>query len=222
MDAYKKFIEKLPSKRYKKGEIILHQGVIPVNAFIVKKGVVRTYNITAQGDEKSISFDVINEVFPSAWVFEKAPYTLFYYQAFTDCELFVISREEYQKYLKANPVAAYEILDRRVNQSISYTLRVNALIQSNAHAKLIHNLHFLCLRFGKDVRQDRVAINLPLTQQELADFIGLTRETTALELKALKDRGVVSYSNRQYRVNTDKLNELLGEEYNPGLNLSEH
>jgi DNA-binding transcriptional regulator LsrR (DeoR family) len=69
------------------------------------------------------------------------------------------------------------------------------------------------VRYGHDVRQNVVKVSLPLTQQDLANFMGLTRETTGIELKRLEKSGVISYNRQNYIVRTDKLNELLDEDY---------
>jgi CRP-like cAMP-binding protein len=58
-----------------------------------------------------------------------------------------------------------------------------------------------------------VEIPLPITQQDVANFTGLTRETVSVELKKLATEKVVFSRNRNYVVLTDKLNELLDDEY---------
>lgn len=40
-------------------------------------------------------------------------------------------------------------------------------------------------------------------------MIGATRETTAIELKRLKDEGFIDYSRGSFTVHSDKLNLLL-------------
>lgn len=219
MEAYKKFLKQFRVVPFKKGEVILQQDEVPPSTYVVKKGVVKTYNITAGGDEKPISFEVENELFPVSWAFSRSPRTLFYYEALTDCELFVVPRQDLRSFLNSSAIIAYELFDSFVGRYIGYTLRVHALAQSKASAKLLHTLHFLCLRFGRDVRPHKVKIEIPLTQQEIANFVGLSRETTAIELKKLERCGIISYRRKNYRIKTDRLNELLDDEYDPGLRL---
>lgn len=205
--------------RFKKGEVILHQDEVPPATYVVNEGVVKTYNITAEGDEKPISFEVKNEIFPVAWTFFRAQRTLFYYEALTDVRLVVVPRQDFRVFLNSSTSAAYSMFDSYVGRYVGYTLRVHALAQSKAKEKLLHTLHFLCLRFGKDERPNKVKIGIPLTQQEIANFMGLSRETTAIELKKLEKQGVITYRHKNYRVQTDKLNELLTDEYNPGIRI---
>lgn len=214
--AIKSFFEQYPIKRFDKGELILVQGEVPPCLYSVKKGVIKTYNLTSQGEEKPISFDVENEMFPIAWAFGKARYAQYYYEAFTDCELYCVSPSDYTQYLQKQPKELFEAFDGFISNNISNQMRINALEQSKAAAKVLYTIHFLCLRFGTEVKANLVRVNLPLTQQDLANFMGLTRETTGIELKKLQRQGVLTYKNQNYIVKTDKLDELLDEDYDQG------
>jgi DNA-binding transcriptional regulator LsrR (DeoR family) len=63
-------------------------------------------------------------------------------------------------------------------------------------------------------------IQVPLTQQDLADFTGLTRETTNLELNKLKKEKIVTSDQKYYIVNIEKLNSKVDDEYAPDVLLN--
>ncbi len=213
MEVFKQFIERYRVLKFSRGEIILFEGEVPNCAYIIKKGVVKTYNLTSDGQEKPISFDVEMETFPIGWVFGKLRSTQYFYEAFTDCSVYCVPREDLLHFIKHNPKLLYNYFDYFVSRYLNYQMRINALEQSKAADKVLHTLYFLCIRFGLELRQHVVKISLPLTQQDLANFMGLTRETTGIELKRLEKAGVISYNRQNYVVRTDKLNELLDEEY---------
>ncbi len=189
---------------------------MPRTGYLIKEGVVKTYNLTSEGEEKPISFDIEGELIPVAWMFSKVSYAQYFYEAFTDCDLYCVPRDEYMAFLKQNPDWLFEVFDYFVTRYLNYQMRINALEQSKASSKVLHTIHFFALRFGKDVKANTVKINLPLTQQDLANFMGLTRETTSVELKKLQEQGIISYRNQEYTVRADKLNELLDEDYDQG------
>lgn len=220
MEQFQKFMHGYHVRRFQKGEIILVQGEVPTSVYVVKSGIVKTYNLTTDGDEKPISFDGKDEMLPIGWAFNKLRYAQYYYEAFTDCDLYSIPRSEYIDFLKSNPATVYEQYTDLIQAHINYQMRVNALEQSKASDKVLNTLHFLCLRFGKDIQEDTVRIELPLTQQELANFMGLTRETTGIELKKLQRKGVISYKRQNYIVKTSVLDDLLAEDYDMGLGKS--
>ncbi len=216
METSLPFLETCRVRHFAKGEIILVQDEIPQTAYCIKKGVVKTYNLTKLGDEKPISFDIQNEIFPVAWVFSKLPYAQYFYEAFTDCDLYCVPKQMYVDYLRDNPDALFSVFDYFIGRYMNYQMRVNALEQSKASSKVLYTIHLLALRFGKEQKQNTVKIQLPLTQQDLANFMGLTRETTSMELKKLQEQGVISYRNQNYSVRADKLNNLLDEDYAKG------
>lgn len=217
MEDYQSFLDQFRIKHFNKGEIILVQGEVPQCVFAVKSGIIKTYNLTLQGEEKPIGFDKEQEVFPMAWVFGRSPHAPYYYEAFTECDIYCIPVPQYQAYLDENPKQMKALFDTLVDRYIGAQMRINALEQSKANAKVVNTLHFLCLRFGVDIKKNVVRIELPLTQQDLANFVGLTRETTGIELKKLQKQGVISYKKRNYIVQTSKLNLLLDEDYGQGM-----
>lgn len=213
MNKVKNFYEQYPVRRFQKGEIILVQGEVPKSTYLIKKGVVKSYNLTSQGEEKPISFDIAGEQFPISWTFDKLKYAQFYYEAFTDCEVFCIPKQDFVAFIKQDVDLLYSFFDGFVSHYINNQMRINALEQSKAAAKVLYTIHFLCIRFGRELKDDTVQIELPLTQQDLANFMGLTRETTGIELKKLQRQGILSYRKQNYVVKTDKLDSLLDEDY---------
>lgn len=213
MEDFQKFLTTYHVRRYQKGEIIMVQGEVPTCAYVVKRGIVKTYNLTSLGEEKPIGFDIKDDIFPIAWVFSKAANAQYYYEAFTDCEVYCIPAQDLLVFWMRDTEHLFEYFSYFVGHYIQYQMRINALEQSKAAHKVLNTIHFLCLRYGKDMKQDLVKIQLPLTQQDLANFMGLTRETTGIELKKLQRKGVLTYRKQNYIVKTDMLNELLDEEY---------
>lgn len=216
MNKIQEFYDRYTVKRFLKGEIILVQGEVPKSTYIVKKGVVKSYNLTAQGEEKPIDFNLAGNLFPESWTFGKARFAQFYHEAFTDCQVYCVPATDYIDFLKSDPDLLYTSFEAFISRYINYQMRINALEQSKAAAKVLYTIQFLCLRFGHDVQNDTVLIDLPLTQQDLANFMGLTRETTGIELKKLQRKGVLSYRKQKYVVKTDKLEEYLDEDYDQG------
>ena len=93
---------------------------------------------------------------------------------------------------------------------VSLQARIYALEQSRASEKVIRTLLYLCERFGVSYkRTNKTTLKLPLTQQDIANFIGITRETTSHELKKLEKIKAIKLTRKHYVVNIEKLNELL-------------
>lgn len=213
MDEYRQFLKKYTTKSFPKGELMLGEGEIPENAFVIKSGVVKTYNITTEGQEKPISFDIHGEVFPIGWVFGILPSSQYFYSAFTDVKVYLVPRADYANFLRTMQRGITDMMTFFVKGFIDFQMRVNALEQSKASEKVIYTLHFLRLRFGREIKPGQVRIQLPLTQQDLANYMGLTRETTGIELKKLEKLGVITYQRQNYVLNTEAFSDLLHEKF---------
>ncbi len=204
-------IKKVITRKFAAGATILYQGEAPRSACVLVKGVVRVFSISSQGDEQIVMFHVAGEFFPSSWIFGKAPGTLFFYEALTDCEVAFVSRTELLEFMSATPERSQAMLDYFTTNFAASLIRVNALEQPKARDKLIYTLYYLCQRYAT-LDKPQVKIPLALTHQHLASLVGLTRETTAMEMAKLKKESVINYKQQQYTVQLEKLMELIGED----------
>lgn len=210
-DQWQRYLRRYPIHVYKKNEIILMQGVVPSCVRIIKSGLVKTYNINNHGEERPVSYDASGEIFPAGWIYEAIGKTRFFYEAFSDCEIFEIPKKDFLFYLRLHPKVGYEMFVALAKRNTTMQSRIYALQQSKASEKIIRTFLYLCERFGVPVRQnsDEVRLTVPLTQQELANFMGITRETTSHELHKLELQKLITKHRKMYKVNVVKLKAFL-------------
>jgi CRP/FNR family transcriptional regulator len=210
-DQWNAFLKRHRLQSFEKGEIILLKDVVPAHAHIVKSGIVKTYSINENGDEQAVSYDSRGDVLPIGWVFKKIDKTTYFYKAFTDCELYLVPREEYVNYLRRHPKLTYDVFSNLAGRFVSLQDRIFALEQPKASDKLIYSLVYLIDRFGVPARSGNKQLAIPLTQNELANYIGLTRETVSIELGKLSKKKIVKLKGRQYIIDITRLNSYLDE-----------
>jgi len=208
------FLRDFPLITRTKSQILLFQGEAPRFAHVIKKGVVKTYNVSGQGIEQLIAFETELSAFPFTWVWGKAPSSLFYYEALSDCEVYCVPRDRYIEFIASDNELLVAEVKRHAHEEVGHTLRLNALLNLKARDKLIHTLHYLAQAYGRPLNGSHVQINLKLTQQDFANLVGITRETAATELNKLKKLGVIFYSPGVfYRVDIVKLAQLLNDQF---------
>jgi CRP/FNR family transcriptional regulator len=214
-EYFRNFLEGQPVKTFQKGEIIIFQGEAPHSAYVVKRGIVKAYNLSVDGDEKPVSFHAAQTIFPAAWVYGKMSNALYYYEAFTpEVSLYSINRETFVSFIKSRPELLYHELERYLKDELGQSMRLNALQYSRASDKLLYTLHYLALSHGRPAGPQQMEITLDLTHQDFANLTGLTRETAATELNKLKRHGVISYGKHiPYRLDLAKLMQLLNDQY---------
>ncbi len=209
-----KFLANFPTIDYEKGRIILFQGEVPRDAHIIKSGIVKVYNIDDDGNEQLIYFKTAGDVFPFTWVMNKTPSTQYYYETVTECSIFVLPRERYLDVIKSSKKLMFEQIEADAVRDRLKTVRLNALIHAKASDKVVHILHYLMLGYGRKADHDKVVISVILTQQDIANMVGLTRETVSLEIGKLRKQGVItSGRSLNYVVHLDKFSEYLKDQF---------
>lgn len=213
-DELQTFLDRYTAKSYSKGEIIIFQGEAPRTAYVVKKGVVKVYNLNHNGDEKPVGFHTPGELFPAPWALYIAPSALYYFEAMTDdTQLYHVPRDEYIAFLKTHPEELYAAFERLTTGFLGCLMRLNALQHSRASDKLIYTLHYLVLSEGRTISPDVSELRLDLTHQDFANLTGLTRETAATELNKLKSLGIITYGKHEpYRIKVKELNKALNDQ----------
>lgn len=199
-------------RKFKKGQTLLFQGEVPRYAYVVKSGTVKTYNISPLGEEQLISLSSEYDILPEAWFLGEASVAYYFYEAFTDCTVYAIPRDELVKKVNENPELANRLLQRFMRLYVGASVHINALEQPRSRDKLVHLLHYLMMRFGEDSGKDKSIINLRLTHQTLANMLGVTRETIATEIARLRREKVVDYKQQTYIVNKSALLQLRNDE----------
>lgn len=207
------FLEKYPTRKFKKGQTVLFQGEVPRYAYVTKSGTIKTYNISPLGEEQIISLSVEYDILPEAWFLKESSVAYYFYEAFTDCEVYTIPREELAQEVEKNPVLTNTLLRRFMQLYIGARVHVNALEQSRSRDKLVHLLHYLMMRFGSDEETDgSVELAIRLTHQTLANMLGVTRETIAMEISRLRKEKVIDYKQQTYTIYKKKLLALRNED----------
>jgi CRP-like cAMP-binding protein len=200
--------------------LIFQQGDIPNTAYAIKSGVIKVCNLTSNGEEKSLSFKVRDDIFPVCWIFSKTEGSLFFYQTHTDCELYVIDRKAITGEMDKSHAFTKLLFNRQVITYVNSELQVEALAQSRALLKILYTFRHLALTHGIKIKDDLARIKIPFTQQEFANFTGLTRETVTSELTKLRRDDVIDAHHKYYTINASKINDLIDDEYDPGIRIS--
>lgn len=115
-------------------------------------------------------------------------------EVLTTANLVRISREALNRALASNPELASALLAYSLERRIALAQKVELLCLHDVEYRILHYLAEL----SGSVKplDDGEGYQLPITQLELADLIGATRETTSTTLNQLERRGLVKLSRR--------------------------
>ena len=179
---------------------------------MVRSGVIRAYTITSGGEERTVSLHGDGDILPMTWVLGVTNNSLFYYEAVTDCRVFQVPRTVFREYLSEKPERMHAMLQQTAMIYTSLLLRITGLEQSRAAEKIGFTLYYLLFTRGKEVTPGMYRIDVRLSHALFGSLVGLTRESTAKNMKQLRDKGIIDYASFTYTVNKAKLEAFLGED----------
>lgn len=199
------FIQSYPLKSFSKGEPIINAGQDVTNIYTVEEGFVRGFDISEKGDTQVIWYGRPEDIFPLPLLFDKIFEATYFYDAFTDCSLRIIPSNDFSDFIGQDNDALMRLSIYLTEDNIDNTLRLHALAEAKAREKLLRTIDFFARRFSYPSRKEEVEVAIPLTHQDIANFIGLTRETVSHELIKLRDAGLIDYDKNGLTVFKDAL-----------------
>jgi CRP/FNR family transcriptional regulator len=211
LDSLKQFTSKYPLQTYKKGETIILKDEDPRYVHIIESGFVKTYSITSNGDERLVAIDRRGEDFPIGYAFGLIKKSEYFYEAFTKCTIRQVPRAEYLNYLNADIGRMYSQQVRLTSLLLATLSRVHALEQPSAGDKIAHTLLYMADKVGVMLRPNKSRLKISVTQQEIANSLGLTRETANVELKKLESQKLIAHSRKSYVLYMERLKEYLNK-----------
>jgi CRP-like cAMP-binding protein len=179
---------------------------------VLESGLVKVYGITTGGDQRTVTLMSAGDIFPVECVFDKSRVSLYYYEALTDCSVLSLPKSDFKAALANNAELKEQVFQSYMAHYTSATMHIYALEHSHAHEKLVYILQYLVARFGEKQTDGLTKIELRLSHQDIAEMVGLTRETTAVELHRLKDKGLIDYQRFSYYVNVPLLIQATGSD----------
>lgn len=200
LDKLGQFFSKLKRINYKKRSIIIRAEDNPTGVYYLHKGYVRAYGLSETGQELTLIIFKRGDMFPLIWAINDT-YNSYYCEALTSVEVSKISRIEFRNFLDANLDVYKYVLGKILTRMDGLLERMEYMVFGNAYQKIASILLICAERFGLK-KDNRIIIKVPLTHKDIANLVGLTRETTSAEVKKLEKKNICKKEGRLYVVNS--------------------
>ena len=148
-----------------------------------------------------------------------APYDV---TAVTDLVMCCFRRKPFEEMMSATPHVSQRLLEMTLDELDSAREWMLLLGRKTAREKIASFLAILARRdTGLKARtpKGQIAFDLPLTREEMADYLGLTLETVSRQMSALKRDGVVELEEKRRIIvpDFDRLTEETGDDADGGV-----
>lgn len=177
--------------------------------YVIKRGRLRLYRLTPDG--KQLTLEILDKgriVGRMAWLGQQL--TDAYAEAIEDALICSFTPQELQRLIDRFPGVGVNII-RYLSGRLAVSEREREVMAfRSVEQRLAARLIELVERFGQPV-DDGTAIDARLTQQELADMIGTSRETLATTVAGLREQGVIEMHNQRVVVlDLERVHDLAG------------
>jgi CRP-like cAMP-binding protein len=174
---------------FKRKEMILRSDDAKSNIYYIKNGYVRAYRISENGEELTLLILKPGDFFPMTYGLNNLP-NIYYLEALTPLETWRAPQDKFLLFLKSSPEVFFELSTRIMDRFDGLLARMEYIVWSKAYTKIAATLLICARRFGEKNGTD-VIVQVPLTHKDIATLVGLTRETTSIEMKKLEKKGLV-------------------------------
>lgn len=182
-------------KSYKKNQVIFHQGDHGNVLFILKSGLAKISLMDKSGKEAILKMIYENEFFGEMSLldgfFRSATVT-----ATEDSKALLIYREDFLHFIKKHHTIVLEMLvalSRRLRKTDG---KIASLTFFDSYGKVARVLLDFMEIHGNGNR-GKISFSLPCSRQEMADMVGISRETVTRILNEFQVRGCLKMDGRK-------------------------
>jgi CRP-like cAMP-binding protein len=173
---------------HRKGTVIFARGDEGRSLMAIRSGTVRISTMTADGKEAVLNMLRAGQVFGEIALLDGKPRTADATAA-TDCELVVLDRAEFVPLLRANPDLALRIIALLCARMRRTSEQIEDVMFLPLEARLAKALLRLAAEQGAGVEAPARLVSV--TQRDLGQMIGMSRESTNKQLSAWQREGWV-------------------------------
>jgi CRP/FNR family transcriptional regulator len=186
--------EAMTSREVPRGHVVFREGDAGDRLFVVMDGKVKISRASSDGRENLLAVLGRGEMFGELSLFDPGPRTATA-TAITDSTLASLDHDDLRPVLLDRPAVAVHLL-RALAQRLRRTNEAMAdLVFSDVPGRVAKALLDLADKFGED-DDEGLRVRHDLTQEELAQFVGASRETVNKALSEFANRGWLRLEGR--------------------------
>lgn len=180
-------------ERVRKGTILFRKGDEPHSLLMVLSGIVRISAPSADGREITLNLIRTGEILGEIALFDGHPRTADA-SAMTDCELLTIDRRDFIPFVQERPSVALKLIELLCAR----LRRTSEQVEDVAFRYIDGRLARILMRLYRDAAGEQEVVKI--TQRELGNLVGMSRESINKQLRAWQRAGVIEVLKGGVRV----------------------
>lgn len=208
-DERQEIISSFKKEKFSKGETIFTPFEDFENFYMVHSGKIILYEVSASGKK------IINNVLENGDIFFNFSLLLDikfkvnnFAEALDEVLIYKMNKKDFLNIILKYPKVALNVIKELVFKLNEADNRIRDLALNSASIRAINELLRLSKKYGIDMGQGKIKINIRLTHEEFAEMIGTSRETATRILKKLKKLAFIDITKEHLIVfNKNKIEE---------------
>ncbi|MCM3570018.1 Crp/Fnr family transcriptional regulator [Neobacillus mesonae] len=174
-----------------RGRFLFQEGMPAEELYVIISGKVQISKITADGRELSLRICGENDICGELTLFSDSPKFLLSAKVLEEGEVAAIKKNVLESQIFQNSKLAFEFMKWMSDHFRKTQTKFRDLVLNGKRGALFSTLIRMTNSYGVQ-KSDGILIDLPLTNQELANFCGTSRESTNRILSDLKRENIIS------------------------------
>jgi len=187
-------VDSMEETQLPRGEVLFHEGDSGDRVYVVIEGKVKLGRHASDGRENLLAILGPGQMFGELSLFDPGPRSATV-TAVTDSVLLGLSQERLLSWLDGRPVVAHGLLAQLAGRLRRANDIVADLVFSDVPGRVAKSLLELSRRFGAPA-EGGIRVAHDLTQEELAQLVGASRETVNKALADFSSRGWIRLEQR--------------------------
>lgn len=179
---------------FRKGDSLTKQGAFASYVLFVITGLAKQYLENETTSNYNLRIIKSGEFIGLSAVFSKNTFN-YTSVAITDCQVFLIEKDAILKVVKQNGLFAFNIIKRYCEQNADLFNTVQSLHYKQMNGRLADALLYL-----DNLKSENAEIFQLLSRKDLAEFAGISTESTVKLLKAFERDGLIKLDEKNINI----------------------
>ncbi|WP_374703465.1 Crp/Fnr family transcriptional regulator [Bacillus sp. Marseille-P3661] len=187
--------------KVQKGTFLFQEGMPATELYILRSGRIQISKISPDGKELSLRIAKVGDIVGELTLFTNEAKYLLNAKVLENGEVAVVKKETLEKELLKNGQIAYEFMKWMSDHFRKTQTKFRDLVLHGKKGALYSTLIRMSNSYGIKNKDGSVFIDLPLTNQELANFCGTSRESVNRMLSDLRKNDIISINKTKITIN---------------------
>lgn len=189
------------AKSYRRDRYIFQGFEVADRIFFIKEGMAKIIKISSSGKKMIMEYKKAGDYVGLETLFQPNDEIYdFSLLAVSNVKVESIQRKEFEFFILNSPELSMDVIRQMGIRCKTMSTLLRDYTLNDIYGKTVKTIEQLGNEYGHPHKEDGMLIDLPITNQELSNIIGSSRETVSRVMSQLKESGMVSMEHKRIKI----------------------